>query len=127
MSTEKSNYVYALKDGRENPAKIFYIGKGSGIRKEDHLLNIDKTTKGKFINEIITHGGKVIVSVLSDELTEYQALKLEAEMISAFGIEKHGGMLKNSVSPNSKKQNEEKRYLFSRRGIRCSALYNSGP
>ncbi len=107
MNTDRSNYVYALEDSRENPAKIFYIGKGSGIRKEDHLLYIDNTTKGKFINEIITNGGKVIVSVLSDELTENQALKLEAEMISTFGIEKHGGMLKNSVSPKGQKMKDK--------------------
>lgn len=108
MDTEKSNYVYALKDGRENPAKIFYIGKGTGIRKDDHLLNIDNTIKGQFIKEIIESGGKVIVSVLSDELTENQALKLEAELISSFGTEKHGGTLKNSVTPQGKKRNDRK-------------------
>jgi hypothetical protein len=108
MNTDKSNYVYALKDGRKNPAKIFYIGKGCGIRKDDHLLNIDNTSKGKFIEEIINSGGQVVVSVLCDELTEYQALKIEAEMISSFGIEKYGGILKNSVTPSGQKRTDKK-------------------
>jgi len=29
-----SYYVYALKDGRKKPAKIFYLGKGTGARKD---------------------------------------------------------------------------------------------
>ncbi|MCX6230904.1 MAG: GIY-YIG nuclease family protein [Bacteroidetes bacterium] len=99
MQTDISNYVYSLKDSRENPARIFYIGKGTGVRKDDHLTNVDNTSKGKFIKEILASGGKVIVSILSDGLTEPQALKLEAELIIAFGTEKNGGILKNTVSP----------------------------
>ncbi|OUO57488.1 LEM-3-like GIY-YIG domain-containing protein [Candidatus Avelusimicrobium gallicola] len=95
-----SFYIYALKDGRKNPAQIFYIGKGTGMRKEEHLLNIDNTNKGQFIQEIIQDGGKVLVSTLIDNLTEQQALTLEAELIASFGTEKNGGILKNSVTPN---------------------------
>lgn len=97
---DHSFYIYALKDGRKNPAQIFYIGKGTGIRKDDHLLNIDNTNKGKFIQEIIQDGGKVIVSTLIENLTQQQALTLEAELIASFGTEKNGGILKNSVTPN---------------------------
>ncbi|WP_432634524.1 GIY-YIG nuclease family protein [Candidatus Avelusimicrobium sp.] len=100
-NTDHSFYVYALKDGRKNPAQIFYIGKGTGTRKDDHLLNVDDTNKGIFIREIIQTGGEVIVSILVDNLTEVQALTLEAELISAFGTEKNGGILKNSVTPKS--------------------------
>jgi uncharacterized protein len=105
MGIDTSNYVYALKDGRQNPAKIFYIGKGTGIRKDDHLTNIDDTKKGKFISEIIYSEGSVIVSILSDGLSENQALKLEAELIASFGIETRGGILKNSVTPKGHKKN----------------------
>jgi len=94
--------VYALKDGRQNPAKIFYIGKGTSIRKEDHLTNVDDTAKGKFIKEILNDGGKVIVSILIDELTENQSLKLEAELITSFGTERNGGILKNTVLPKGR-------------------------
>jgi len=103
--TNKSYYVYALKDGRQNPAKIFYIGKGTGIRKDDHLTNVDDTAKGKFIKEIHNDGGKVIVSILIDELTENQSLKLEAELITTFGTERNGGILKNTVLPRERLKN----------------------
>lgn len=106
MDFLKSNYyVYALKDNRKNPAQIFYIGKGNGIRKEDHLTNIDNTLKGKFIKEILEDNGKVIVSIMSDGLTENQSLKLEAELISSFGTEKNSGILKNSVNPSGNRKN----------------------
>ncbi len=51
-----SYYVYALKDPRSNPAKIFYIGKVTGSRAWDHIINIDETRKGIFIKEIIDNG-----------------------------------------------------------------------
>lgn len=100
MILENSNYVYALKDPRVKPARIFYVGKGTGSRRNDHLIQIDNTSKGMFISEIVNEGFDVIVTVLSDGLTEIQALKLEAEMISAFGTERNGGILKNSISPS---------------------------
>jgi len=37
--------------------------------------------------------------VLLDNLSEQQALKIEAELISAFGTEDTGGLLTNSVVP----------------------------
>ena len=105
----KSFYVYALKDGRQNPAIIFYIGKGTGIRKDDHLTSIDDTVKGRFIKEILDDNGKVIVSILVDELTENQSLKLEAELIATFGTERNGGIIKNTVIPKgiARKQSQE--------------------
>ncbi len=92
-------YIYALKDPRQSPAKPFYIGKGTGIRATEHMLKVDNTRKGKRINEIHNAHREVIVSILADNLTEIQALKLEAELICAFGTEASGGMLTNSVVP----------------------------
>lgn len=93
-------YIYALKDPRTNPAKPFYIGKGTGTRKFDHLVKVDDTLKGKRIAAIISSGIAPVVTTIADELTELQAIKLEAEMIAAFGIEASGGLLTNSVSPS---------------------------
>lgn len=93
-------YIYALKDPRASPALPFYIGKGTGVRAWDHTVIVDGTRKGRRIAEIIEGGFDVVTTVLADDLTESQALKLEAELISAFGTEATGGSLTNSVVPS---------------------------
>jgi hypothetical protein len=100
--TDDSYYVYALKDPRKSPALPFYIGKGTGTRAYDHALQIDATKKGKRVREIQLDGHEVVVSILSEGLSEVQALKLEAELISAFGTESTGGFLTNSVIPSGR-------------------------
>lgn len=93
-------YVYALKDPRTSPAKPFYIGKGTGSRAFDHLVNADNTRKYARIKEIFESGKKPIVDILVDDITESQALKLESELIAAFGTEETGGLLTNAVVPS---------------------------
>jgi hypothetical protein len=95
-----SYYIYALKDPTLNPATAFYIGKGTGTRAWDHLLNVDETAKGQTIEKIKQSNQDVIVTILADELAEHQALKLEAELISAFGTISTGGILTNLVVPS---------------------------
>ncbi len=92
-------YVYALKDPSTSPAKPFYVGKGTGSRAFDHLAKPDSTKKWGRIESIKQSGRKPIVSILADDLTESQALKLEAELISAFGVEECGGILTNAIVP----------------------------
>ena len=94
-----SYYVYALKDPRPNPAKIFYIGKGTGNRAWSHITNIDDTPKGIFIKEIKASGKEVMITLLVSDLTEVQALKIESELISSFGTIDGGGTLYNTVIP----------------------------
>jgi hypothetical protein len=101
--TIKPYYVYALKDPRDTQAKAFYIGKGLGTRRYDHLKP-DATPKGQRIKEIHDAGFEVLVTVLADDLNEFQALRLEAELISAFGTATTGGILLNSVIPTGKKK-----------------------
>ncbi|WP_299755974.1 GIY-YIG nuclease family protein [uncultured Pontibacter sp.] len=93
-------YVYALKDPRCKPARPFYIGKGTGNRAWEHQLNIDDSEKGRLISDIQSSGYKVIHTIISDDLTEEQALKIEAELIAAFGIISQGGLLTNRIKPN---------------------------
>src|SRR5262245_21059094 len=100
MSADTSYYVYALKDPRTSPAMPFYIGKGTGTRSHDHLVKPDVTRKGERIAEIIDAGHKVLVSRLVDSLTEHQAIRLEAELIAAFGTLDTGGLLTNAVLPS---------------------------
>jgi len=100
MSSDTSYYVYALKDPRSSPALPFYIGKGTGTRSHDHLIKPDASRKGLKIQEIEAAGFKVLVSRLVDSLNEPQAMRLEAELIAAFGTLDTGGILTNSVLPS---------------------------
>jgi uncharacterized protein len=100
MSQDRTYYVYALKDPRTSPALPFYIGKGVGARSQDHLLRADTTRKGQRIKEIEADGAKVLVTRLVDALTNEQAMRLEAELIAAFGTADSGGLLTNSVLPS---------------------------
>ena len=93
-------YVYALKDPRQNPAKPFYIGKGTGNRAWQHVLKIDATPKGQLIKQIQASGVDVSVIVLVENLAEDEAIKIEAELISAFGTVATGGILTNAVVPS---------------------------
>lgn len=92
-------YVYSLKDTRTNPAKPFYIGKGTGSRAFDHLVKPDSTKKYTRIKEIESSGHITLVDILVDDLTESQALKIESELIAAFGTEETGGILTNTIVP----------------------------
>jgi hypothetical protein len=95
----EDHYVYALKDPRKSPALPFYVGKGTGTRAYDHVVRVDDSPKGDRIRAIAAAGKKVVVTRLVDGLSEAQALKLEAELIAAFGVESAGGLLTNSVLP----------------------------
>lgn len=99
---ETSYYVYALKDPRTSPARAFYIGKGTGTRAYDHLVKVDATPKGRRISEIVSAGHDVLVTTLVDGLSEMQAIRLEAELISSYGTEATGGLLTNTVVPSGK-------------------------
>lgn len=93
-------YVYALKDPRTSPALPFYIGKGTGSRAFDHLVKPDATRKYARIKEIIAARSMPMVDILVEDLTEAQAFRLEAELISAFGTIETNDFLTNAVVPS---------------------------
>jgi uncharacterized protein len=93
-------YVYALKDPRSSPALPFYIGKGAGTRAWEHELRIDQSAKGARIKEIHASGLDVLTVKLVEGLSEAEALRIEAELICAFGTQDHGGLLTNAVVPS---------------------------
>ncbi len=99
MRAQGSYYMYALKDPRSSPAQPFYIGKGTGVRAWEHELTLDQTRKGQRIQEILRASKKPVITKLLIGLTENEALLIESELISAFGIEAKGGLLTNSVVP----------------------------
>ena len=99
MKDQSVFYVYALKDPRLNPARPFYIGKGAGTRAWEHELRADQSAKGERIRQIHAAGLEVLTVKLVEGLSEAEALRIEAELISAFGTEDRGGLLTNSVVP----------------------------
>lgn len=101
---ETSYYVYALKDNRSSPARAFYIGKGTGVRSQQHLIKPDDSAKGQRIKEMVEAGYPPLVVTIIEGLSELQALKIEAELIAAFGTEATGGMLTNVVMPSGSKR-----------------------
>ena len=101
-------YVYALKDPRCSPAMPFYIGKGTGSRAYDHLVTPDQTRKYARIKDIMNDGHTPLVAILVDDVSETQALRLEAELIAAFGTEDTGGPLTNAVVPTGVAVKERK-------------------
>jgi len=92
-------YVYALKDPQLNPARPFYIGKGAGTRAWEHELRVDHSAKGERIRQIHAAGLEVLTVKLVEGLSEPEALRIEAELISAFGTQDRGGFLTNAVVP----------------------------
>ena len=117
MISERSYYVYALKDPLSSPSLPFYIGKGTGVRAWEHELKIDESSKGKRISKIHLQGREVSVVKLVDGLTEAESFRVEAELISAFGIESRGGLLTNSVMPRSTDKQSSKRLITVPNGI----------
>ena len=99
MKDQSVFYVYALKDPRKTPALPFYIGKGAGTRAWEHEIREDQSAKGRRIRQIKDAGLDVLTVKLVEGLSEAEALRIESELICAFGTEEAGGILTNTVVP----------------------------
>jgi hypothetical protein len=84
---------------------------GTGSRAFDHLVTPDSTRKYKRIREIIQSGREPLVDILVDDLTETQALRVEAQPIAAFGTEETGGLLANVVVPAGVREKQDERIV----------------
>ncbi len=105
--TSQFYYVYSLRDPRSSRSVPFYIGKGTGSRAFDHLARADNSAKWRRIKSILEDGQQPIVSILVDNVSEADALRIEAELIAAFGTEQQGGVLTNVVTPSG--ESDERR------------------
>ncbi len=95
-----SFYVYALLDPRTTPPKPFYIGKGNGPRAYAHLSEEGEGRKVLRIREIRGAGAEALVKQLVGDLSEPDALRVEAQLIAAHGTVDTGGILLNRVLPS---------------------------
>lgn len=81
-------YIYTLIDPRNNLP--FYVGKGSGDRKDFHVrsvnhANADNPMKLNLIKKIISEGLSVQIEVVSDNLNETTAFENEKKLIRQYG------------------------------------------
>lgn len=80
------HYVYAYIDPRNN--SIFYIGKGVGDRATYHLYDTDESRKVARIRAIRSAGLEPRIDIIAYGLRdELEALRVEAALIEAIGIE----------------------------------------
>ncbi|MCW5549223.1 MAG: GIY-YIG nuclease family protein [Opitutaceae bacterium] len=76
-------YVYVYVDPRN--FEEFYYGKGRGSRKSAHLVDASESPKTKRISSIRMCGLEPIVRVIAKDLTEDQALLIEATLLWKLG------------------------------------------
>jgi hypothetical protein len=76
-------YVYVYIDPRN--FEEFYYGKGSGSRKNAHLLEDNDSEKAKRIKAIKKEGLEPIIKVIAKDLTEGEAFLIEKTLIWKLG------------------------------------------
>jgi hypothetical protein len=105
----KRFYVYVLRrPDNHDPFYVwkscpFYVGKGSGNRKDIHHQEVTKYLKNKSkithkISTIIHLWGKGLdyeAEILFDNLTEKESFLLETQLIEKYGRKENGGCLTN--------------------------------
>ena len=78
-NTDEDYYVYCYIDPRN--LEIFYYGKGTGDRSESHLLAQGKSEMATRIKKIRASGVEPTIRIIAADLTEDQALIIEAALI----------------------------------------------
>lgn len=76
-------YVYVYIDPRN--FEEFYYGKGKGSRKTAHVFDVSDSEKAKRIKDIKKAGLEPVIRVIASNLTEQEALLIEATLIWKLG------------------------------------------
>lgn len=106
-------YVYELVDPRDG--KTFYVGKGKGKRRFEHVLDAKKGVPGlkcDRIREVIACGLDIEVRVIKEFRSEDAAYRYEARVIKRIGLENltnvsPGGRIQFPVEPAGRKEARE--------------------
>jgi hypothetical protein len=91
-------YVYQLR--LANSETPFYIGKGKGRRANSHLTMSSLATrnhKNHIIKKAMMDGIVVLTEIIHQNLTEPDALAIEASLIAEYGRRNDGGILSNAT------------------------------
>jgi len=80
---DSSYYVYVYIDPRN--FEEFYYGKGRGSRKDAHLNDTSDSAKAKRIADIKSEGLSPIIRVIARNVTESEALLIEATLLWKLG------------------------------------------
>jgi hypothetical protein len=115
VRTPRGFYVYALKCPIWN--QVFYYGKGVARRAWDHIRDAEKAPsdvrdeKLQIIKHLLAHGLSPQIEIISDELDEAAALRLEAYLIN--NMKEHIVNRHIPVDPlHNEKHERFKSYLF---------------
>lgn len=84
-------YVYQLRNSMTK--EVFYVGKGNGNRVFEHVKHHNKpikdfSPKDEVIKNILSKGNKVIEEIIAYDLTEREAMVIEASIIKSYTLEK---------------------------------------
>ena len=96
-------YVYELADPRTD--KVFYVGKGSGNRIDQHEREAAQgvcSHKCNTINNIIQSGAQIIKRKVKMFTCELSAYEYEAELIEHYGLENLTNVDPGGQGPMSK-------------------------
>lgn len=91
-----SYYVYSLRVAYER--QPFYIGKGKGIRAEQHLMPfslVKNSHKNNKIKKARASGRRIFIEYLATGLTNSKACEIEREFIAMYGrwdTSEHGNL-----------------------------------
>lgn len=107
QSGKLGNYVYALKDPRDN--KLFYVGQGSSNRVFSHFEEAEELLHGKTpytskrarIIDVWADGESVEWYILAHQLPAQSLDHVESSIINALEISQNGHCLNIVRGPNS--------------------------